>query len=208
MIKLTRKELLQIVKETISEEKLLKESGLSRIYKHIMEHDSAILSAFRGEYRKKENYGRSRELKAQLLEQGYGVTKIAGSFVENFEKPGQIEVSEQSLFVSNRHDDPEFFSNIAEYGEEYEQDSVLIIPMGGKEAYLLGTKEENDFPPHGEEISVGNLKMGEEAEFMSRIKGRPFIFKEPLETYESLSRNSRWAVKKLCERARNKKGET
>ena len=32
-------------------------------------------------------------------------------------------------------------------------------------------------------------------------------FKEALETYESLSRNSRWAVKKLCERAKNKKGE-
>ena len=66
-------------------EKFLTESGLSRLYQHMMEHDSAIISAFRNEYPKKENYERSRELKAQLLSSGYGVTKVDGSYVENFE---------------------------------------------------------------------------------------------------------------------------
>ena len=190
-------------------EKLLKEwkeflteSGLSRLYKHMTEHDSAIMSAFRNEYSNKENHERSRELKARLLEQGYGVTKVDGSYIENFETPEAIEVSELSLFVSNRHDDPEFVNNIAGLGENYEQDSVLIIPTGGEAAYLFGTREGNDFPPYHDQVSVGSIKMGEEAEFMSKVKGRPFVFKEPvLETYDSLSRNQKWALKKLIEKA-------
>ena len=186
-------------------EKFLTESGLSRLYQHMMEHDSAIISAFRNEYTNKQNYERSRELKAQLLSAGYGVTKIDGSYIENFETPEAIEVSEQSLFISNRGGAADFINEIARLGEEYEQDSVLIIPEGGQDAYLLGTRQGNDFPPFGQQITVGNVKMGGEAEFMSRVKGRPFVFDEPVvETYEKLSKNSRWAVKKLVERAKKR----
>ena len=182
---------------------LLNEGGLSRVYDHIMEHDSAILTAYRNEYSNQDNFRRNRELKARLLADGYGVTKMDGSYIENFETPQAIEVSERSLFVSNRKDDPSFFDNIADLGEEYEQDSVLMIPKEGKAAYLVGTREDNEFPPYGDQITVGDLKMGKEDEFMSKTKGRPFTFKEELETYESLTKNSRWAVKVLAERAKN-----
>ena len=186
-------------------EKFLTESGLSRLYQHMMDYDSAIIPAFRNEYTNKQNYERSRELKAQLLSAGYGVTKIDGSYIENFETPEAIEVSEQSLFISNRGGAADFINEIARLGEEYEQDSVLIIPEGGQDAYLLGTRQGNDFPPYGQQITVGNVKMGGEAEFMSRVKGRPFVFDEPVvETYEKLSKNSKWAVKKLVERAKKR----
>ena len=181
---------------------LITESSLSRVYGHIVEHDSAILTAFRNEYSRKENYERNRELKAQLLSMGYGVTKVDGSYIENFETPQAIEVSEQSFFVSNRADDPAFFDSIESFGQRYEQDSVLIIPMGGKGAYLIGTREGNEFPPFGERITVGDLKMGREDEFMSKVKGRPIVFKEELDTYEKLSRNSKWAVKKMVEQVK------
>jgi|TARA_R110000824_G_scaffold170181_2_gene347454 hypothetical protein len=183
---------------------LLTESSLSRIYGHIMDHDSAILTAFRNEYSKKQNYKRNRELKAQLLSLGYGVTKVAGSYIENFESPQAVEVSEQSYFVSNRKDAPGFVESIKSLGEQYEQDSVLIIPEGGKDAYLIGTREGNDFPPFGDQISVGDLKMGRSAEFMSKVKGRPIVFKEELETYDKLSKNSRWTVKKMVENVNKK----
>ena len=98
---------------------LLNEGGLSRVYDHIMEHDSAILTAYRNEYSNQDNFRRNRELKARLLADGYGVTKMDGSYIENFETPQAIEVSERSLFVSNRKDDPSFFDNIADLGEEY-----------------------------------------------------------------------------------------
>ena len=176
---------------------LLQESGLSRVYGHIMEHDSSIISAFRGEYSKKENYERSRILKAKMLDQRFGVTKVKGSYVENFETPEALEVVEQSMFVLNKNDDPDFDQNLVKLSKEYEQDAVLFIPQGGKGAYLYGTKEGNDYPPLDQTIEVGDLKMGEEDEFMTRIRSRPFTFKEELETYEKLSRNSKWALKKL-----------
>tara|TARA_R100001443_G_scaffold109866_1_gene121477 strand:- start:1074 stop:1658 length:585 start_codon:yes stop_codon:yes gene_type:complete len=177
----------------------INESSLSRVYGHIMEHDSAILSAFRNEYTNKENYERSRKLKADLLSKGYGVTKVKGSFIEGFDTDEAVEVSEQSMFVVNLKDDNDFNSNIINHGSEWEQDSVLIIPKGGKDAYLYGTSETNDFPPFQEKQLVGSLKMGEEDEFMTRVSGRPFIFKEELETYDNLSKNSKWALKKMIE---------
>ena len=61
---------------------ILSESGLSRLYSHMMEHDSAILTAFRNEYSNEQNYKRNRELKAQLLSMDYGVTKVDGSYIE------------------------------------------------------------------------------------------------------------------------------
>jgi hypothetical protein len=184
----------------------LNESGLARLYQHIEDHDSAIISAFRGEHSKKENLERSRILKATLLKQGYGVTKVDGSYIENFETPQALEVSELSLFISNRGDASNFVKDVIGFGEQYEQDSVLIIPMGGQDAYLVGTREGNDFPPMGDQITVGNLKMGKESEFMSKVGSRPFTFNESepvLETYEALSRNAKWAIKKLIENSKN-----
>ena len=102
---------------------ILSESGLSRLHSHMMEHSSAILTAFRNEYSNEENYERNRELKAQLLSMGYGVTKVDGSYIENFETPQAIEVSEQSFFVSNRTDAPGFLDSMKSLGEMYEQAS-------------------------------------------------------------------------------------
>ena len=49
---------------------------------------------------------------------------------------------------------------------------------------------------------VGSFTAGKEAEFMSRVRGRPFIFGEAskLETIKDHGRNSRWALKKIAER--------
>ena len=186
-------------------QRFLVESSLSRLYKHMVEHDSAILSAFRNEFTREENYARNRELKATLLDWGFGVTKVVGSYIENFQTPKAMEVSEQSFFVSNREDDPQFTEVIGELGEEYNQDSVLIIPLGAVDAYLLGTSSKGEYPMYGAQESVGSLKMGEEAEFMSKVSDRPVTFSESLETYEGLSRNSKWAVKKIVERIKREK---
>ena len=201
------------MKEILNEwKRFLKESSLSRLYRHMQEHDSAALSAFRNEFTKKENLERNRELKAELLGRGYGVTRIVGSYIENFETPKAVEVAEESFFVSNRKDDEDFKDEIAKLGEDFDQDSVLIVPKGAEDAYLLGTSPEGEFPQYGKEESVGALKMGDEAEFMSRVSGRPYTFSpkdlnEELETYENLSRNSKMAVKSIVER-RNKGKKT
>jgi hypothetical protein len=196
---------------------LLKESGLSRVLQHIEAHDCAILTAFRNDPKDMSkcakgsvddndqegntralNKRRNRDLKAMLLGFDYGVTAVDGSYIENFEQPDQIEVKEDSLFVVNLNDDPDFVRNVQEMAEKFCQDSVIIIPQGGKAAYLYGTNE-SDFPGYGEKVEVGDLKMGKEAEFMTRVNKRPFTFGEGLETYDKLSRLEKMAVKSIRE---------
>ena len=201
----------------------LNESSLSRVYQHIGEHDTAILTGFRGdlsdtsrcvegsaEYEeemeevtmgkaKSSNMLRNRDVKASLLASGYGVTKVDGSYIEDFDTPSAMEVSEDSFFVVNLKDDPAFASRVEEIGKKFCQDSVLVIPKGGSGAYLLGTNN-SEFPGLGQQISVGDIKMGKESEFMTRVGKRPFTFAEGLETYNDLSKNERMAVKNIAKK--------
>jgi hypothetical protein len=202
----------------------LKESGLSRVYKHVMEHDTAALTAFRDdpldgtkcietavtveptdERFLKVNLQRNKELKAALLSMRYGVTKIMGSYIEGFGSDIAKEVSEQSFMVVNLEDDPAFFDNIKMLGEKFCQDSVLLAPKGGKGAYLYGTNN-HEFPGYGESYEAGDFAGGEEAEFMSRVGGRPYTYTEELqegvklETIDDHGRNARWVIRKMADK--------
>ena len=196
----------------------LNESSLSRLHQHIQEHDVAILTAHRSAPDDSEgcvtdspadlNRDRNRDLKAVLLRKGYGVTRVDGSYVENFEDPDPLkrtEVSEESFFAVNLQDSPDFVADIEELGQLFCQDSVLIIPQGGGGSYLLGTNDTS-FPGLGNTETVGDYSPGREAEFMSRIRGRPFTFKEvkEMETFDGLSRNAKWVVAKITERLTRK----
>tara|TARA_R100000008_G_C3578099_1_gene166566 strand:- start:1165 stop:1800 length:636 start_codon:yes stop_codon:yes gene_type:complete len=196
---------------------LLNESSLSRIHQHITNHDAAILTAFRDDpanismcaganaEQNPDNKLRNRDLKAALLSLGYGVTAVDGSFIENYsDLENRVEVREDSLFVVNLNDDNAFTTHIDNLGQKYCQDSVLIIPQGGKGAYLLGTNN-TDFPGFGNEDVVGDFFGGQEAEFLSRVGGRPFVFKEEknkykLDVYEDHSRNARMSIKAIAKR--------
>ena len=196
--------------------RFINESSLSRLYQHTQEHDTAIITAHRSDPEDdtaclealprtgNDNNTRNRVLKAALLRAGMGVTAVDGSYVENFEDPDplkRVEVSEESFFVVNLKDSGTFVDEVKKLGELFCQDSILIIPRGGTGAYLLGTNDTS-FPGLGNEESVGDYSAGQEAEFMSRVRGRPFAFKEvkELETYEGLSKNAKWAVAKMTER--------
>lgn len=183
----------------------LNESSLSRVYSHMLKHDTGIITSFRGDRRKKENYESNVILKARLEERGYGVTVVKGSYIENFTQPTAVEVVEQSFFVVNLADEAGFETMLFTLSEEYGQDSFLFIPKGAVGAYLFGTSETNTFPPYGDKYDVGDLKLGKEDEFMTRVKNRPLTFKkepleEELETYAKLSRNSKWMVKTIAQK--------
>lgn len=193
--------------------KFLTESSLSRLHHHIGDHDTAILTAFRNDPADmskctdkaiplepgETNMLRNRDLKATLLSMGYGVTKVRGTYIEDFDTPEAVEVGENSLFVVNLTNGENFFETMTELAEKYCQDSVLLIPQGGQGAYLLGTNH-SDFPGYAQQVVVGNIKMGHEAEFMTRVGGRPLTFAEGLDTYKKLSRNERMAVKSIAKK--------
>jgi hypothetical protein len=185
--------------------KVLNESSLTRIHSHIMKHDCAVITAFRNKLINcmsedngdKLNIGdnkmRNKHLKSALLSLGYGVTSVKGTYIENYMSDNQVEVKEDSYFVVNLTDNPDFISHIKKLGEMFCQDSVMIVEQGGDNNYLFGTNK-SDFPGYGESSPVGNFKPGIESEFMTKVGGRPFA----LESFGDLQINSKRLVKEFA----------
>jgi hypothetical protein len=160
------------------------ESSLSRIWKQTKEHDSGTISAFRsakdcneGEpYTKKENLQRSAKLKAKLLSLGYGVTKIQGTYIENYGSNDEREVKEESFIVVDLKDTGHLERDLRILGEEFEQDSITYQEKDG-DYYLIGTNRcPNGYPGYGKKIKLGKPIYGKSGEFHSKIRGRPFVF--------------------------------
>ena len=65
-------------------------------------------------------------------------------------------------------------------GQKYDQDSILVVTVGGKEAYLVGTSQRSSaWPSFGQKEVVGSSRFGKVAgQFLSRIRGREFAFEE------------------------------
>ncbi len=156
------------------------ESSLSRILVHkIFEHDTGTITAYRNEYTHKENQQRTKSLKLKLLSLNYQITSVKGSFIENYNKPGAKEVGEHVFFVCDWKNNKQLEKQLVELGEEFEQDSVLYIPKGGKTSFLIGTKEDV-FPGYHVKNEYPIIKLGKENEIMTRVKGRPFFFTEEI----------------------------
>ena len=209
------------------QEFLINEAGLAKIRQDMSDYDTAFITAFRGDINDKSmcvytpppkeelsernkmgkrgesNKRNNKELSAFLLSQGYGIKNIQGSYIENFGSadPNKIprEVKENSFFVTNLNDDPEFFEEIINLGKRYCQDSVILVPKG-EEGYLYGTNKT--YPGLDQKETLGKFIGGETGEFMSRIKKRPFVMKEDedTKTYEDLTGKQRQAAKIMSQR--------
>ena len=153
--------------------------------------------------RAKTNRRNNKDLSAYILSRGYGLKNVQGSYIENFGSldPAKIprEVKENSFFVVNLNNDPQFFDEIIDLGKRYCQDSVILVPKGG-EAFLYGTN--NTYPGLDQKETVGKFMGGETGEFMSRIGGRPFVMKEDEETkvYNDYPGKQRQAIKLMSKR--------
>jgi hypothetical protein len=177
-----------------------------------MENETAFITAYRNDLedytkcrpnhsKNDKNKSRNKELKAVLMERGYGVTSVMGSYVEGFGTKAAKEVKEHSFFVVNLSDDPNFKEAIFKLSEFYCQDSFLYVPQGGKDALLIGTNDD-DFPGYGVESNTGNFLGGFEGQFMSRVgkRGRPVKFTEGLETKSSKQNNTKHLISTLAEK--------
>lgn len=165
---------------------------ISRIEKWVNSKDIAGISAFRFElknvtsntlldkevdkkelsrYTKKENLQRNIKLKSALLKLKYGITRIAGSFIEG----GDSEVQEESFIVVNLNDDPDFKNNIFKLSEYYNQDSFLYKPKDSDVAFLIGTNYD-DYVGYKNEKLTGKFYKKVSAQFMSRLGPQGFAF--------------------------------
>lgn len=194
-------EIIKNVLKQITYEQLI-ESGLSRVYQHIQQHDIAIISAARKYIKncynatdennvtglnqsqvelphvtKTENQQRTRDLYSILISLGYSITKSQGVFIEDYLSDNSIEVKENSFFVVNIHDDPAFKDNIINLGMYFCQDSVLFKDKNSKEAVLIGTNN-SEYPGLNNVVKLGKLKTGITSELTTKIGSRPFTFSE------------------------------
>ena len=177
----------------------LHESSVTRIMSHLKNYDCGTITAFRGTcanptentldsvlvYEGKEiplsvKKQWNRDLKSALLKLGYGVTAIKGRYRED----GWDSASdEESFFVVNLPNDPNFIKNMQKLGEAYNQDSILIKEKGSDNAYLLGTNtSEGDFNPAlGKTQDIGKLHVNIPLDYLgasSVIKNKAFVFGE------------------------------
>lgn len=168
------------------------ESGLSRIHKAIKKHDYGIITAYRyapecgtGEpYTYDQNQKRNSHLLAKLRARGYGVTAIKGSYIENYDSTNAREVGENSFFVVDIQDSGSLRDDLLKLGEEFEQDSI-IFGSAGETGSLIGTNNcPTGYPGYHNEVPQGGAVFGKTGEFMSRVKGRPFVFSESQELVE------------------------
>jgi hypothetical protein len=96
--------------------------------------------------------------------------------------PEERHVQERSFLVVNDRvegdDGGKLADDLYKLGEVFDQDSVMIIPVGGNNAYLWGTsKREESFPDYNTKHLVGSGKYGKTSgAFLSKIKGREFAF--------------------------------
>jgi len=188
---------------------IIKESSLSRLYKHNENHDCGAMTAFRkapdcgqGEpYTRKQNQQRNKSLAAKLKSMGYGITKLMGNYPE-----GGKTQKEVSYFVVDLRDSGNLLKDLRKLGSEFEQDSVLFMPQGaiqGKaKAFLVGTNRcENNWLGYGAKESFNTGKMGKESPiYTSKVGGRPFIFEDiGSEIPDPVNGFGHWAMKRMAE---------
>lgn len=188
----------------------LNESSLSRLWKKYQDSDSGTITAFRGEYSKKENLARNAELKAALLGAGYSVTSIDGVYIENYGSANEKPVKEKSFIVFDHKKTGKLKADLKRLGLRYDQDSITFNSVSDGNYYLIGTSKRDDsYPGFGKEIKLGKPMFGKSGEFHSSVKGRPFVFEETLtEEYnphaynDVLTNYSTWHIKVLTNKAK------
>ena len=148
----------------------------------MQEHDSGTITAHRGEFNNKENRQRNRSLLAKLTDKRYDTTSVEGSYIENMGTDKQIEVGENVYFVVDSNDAGNLEKDLKELGEYFDQDSILFIPKVKPKGYLLVLPKEKLIPQNMVKKKVLlNAIWGKNGQFMTKIKGRPFYFKEDVE---------------------------
>ena len=181
------------MKDINKEIDLIFESSWSRVLQWINSYDIATITAFRSKLKDvtehtfipenkqvgdsftlQENRVRNKELKAKLLSCGYGVTNIHGNYIEGISGADAVEVGEESFFVVNLKNDSNFYNELFQLSEYYNQDSFLYKPKEDEQAYLVGTNN-SDYPGYQQKDIAGTLT-SLPSKFMSRIKNAAFAF--------------------------------
>lgn len=172
----------------------LNEKSLNRMMLWLNKCDCAFITAFRYKlidianldktyygpndnwvYKKifthEENREKNKLLKAELLNLKYGVTTVKRVYPEGMNN----DSSEESFFVVNRFNEPNFLNNLLSLAEYFNQDSIYYKPKDKTYGYLIGTNGAT-YPGYHKKGDESKLKPGSASNFMSRIGNKAFSF--------------------------------
>ena len=185
-----------------SKNKNLNESNINRMLHWLKGCDCAFITAFRKEFKDirdkdatyfgpngdweegkkfshEENRQKNKLMVAELLQLGYGVTKVQGVYPEtpktNDAPITDNEDIEESYLVVNRHNDENFLKNLQRIAEFYNQDSIYYKEAGAEEGHLIGTNGCG-WPEYHEKGSGSKLHLDTGSNYMSRLGNKAFSF--------------------------------
>lgn len=174
--------------------KTINESGVNRMLQWLNDCDCAFITAFRktfkdirnrdktyfgtnGDWKEgksfthEENRQKNKIMVAELLQLGYGVTKMKGVYPESDE----VDDSEESYLVVNRNNDKDFLENLKRLAEYYNHDSICYKAKGEKQCHLIGTNDCG-WTEYHVEGDGSDLHTGMASNYMSRLGNKAFTF--------------------------------
>lgn len=172
----------------------INESNINRMLQWLKDCDCAFISAFRNElkdirnkkatylglddnweegkqFTHEENRKKNKLMVAELLQLGYGVTKIKGVYPEGMTD----ESSEESYLVVNRNNDERFLDNLLRISEFYNQDSIFYKEKGETKGHLIGTNDSG-YPEYHQKGEDSEIKTDTASNYMSRMGNKAFSF--------------------------------
>ncbi len=176
--------------------KRVNESSIRRMLQWLIDCDCAFISASRSELRDirddkstylgpnkdwkegkrftpEENRQKNKLMVAELLQLGYGVTKIKCVNPDGMTD----ETSAERYLVVNRCNDGNFLNQLLRIAEYYNQDSIYYKVKGKMEGSLIGTNNCG-WPEYHQKGEDRELKTGTSSNYMSRLGNRAFSFVE------------------------------
>lgn len=172
----------------------LNESSVNRMLHWLKGCDCAFISVFRTElkdirdsnstyfgpnkdwevgkrFTHEENRQKNKLMAAELLQLGYGVTKVKGVYPEGMTD----ESSEESYLVVNRNNDNNFLPNLLRIAEYFNQDSIYYKERGETTGNLIGTNNCG-WPEYHQKGDDSELKTDTVSNYMSRLGNKAFSF--------------------------------
>lgn len=119
---------------------VLSEVKLTRVWKHLTDDDTAvgIITAFRGDKSESDNKKNNQKLMNELRKVGFGYFLVDGSWIENQGTSDEVEVSEDSVFVTAKPEtEKSLFELLKTLAKKYNQDGFSWKPVGSSVYHIM-----------------------------------------------------------------------
>ena len=157
------------------QQKSINQPELSSLSGAMLKCDVGVITAFVEINSSAENNEKMRQLQAFLLNIKYNVTRVLGSYVQDFSGDSNKSLIEY-FFVADQMHAGRLKDDLIAAGTFFGQDSIVFKAVGNS-AKLYGTLASADcVPGHGAVLDLGVAEDVVDAELFSKITGRAFSF--------------------------------